>query len=176
MGKEYNITRTTGRCAACDRPMEAGEEFMATIRRAPANADEEFVRVDFCQACWQGRDGQADAEAGDVFGTWLGRMPEPKAPKRKTFVDDEVLGDFFRRLAGVDEPAKRQFRFVLALILMRKKLLIYDRSQPAPDGGDLWTMHWKGSDESCDVIDPHMDEEMVAEVSRQLGSILEGEL
>jgi hypothetical protein len=174
MGKDYNITKTTGRCAACEKEMAPGEEFVATVRPAPDDAEEEFARRDYCPDCWN--DAKAEAEADpDVLGIWRSRMPRPKE-KRRTFVDDEVLISFFERLEGSDEPARVQFRFVLALILMRKKRLVYDASEPAGDGQDVWTMHFRGSDQSCQVIDPHLEEEQIHQVSRQLGDILEADL
>ena len=59
---------------------------------------------------------------------------------------------------------------------MRKKLLVYDRMQREDDGGEIWQMHFKGSDQVHHVIDPKLDEDKIAEVSGQLGQILEGEL
>lgn len=174
MAKEYNITKTVGRCSGCDEQMQPGQEFVATVREVEQDDEVQFVRQDFCPGCWgaAGGDGQ---EAPEVFGIWRSRVPQPKE-RRKTFVDNEILMDFFRRLDGADEPARVQFRFVLALILMRKKLLIYDRSAAGDDGADVWAMHFRGQDQSCRVVDPHLDEDKIAEVSQQLGDILEGEL
>ncbi|GIW75246.1 MAG: hypothetical protein KatS3mg104_0309 [Phycisphaerae bacterium] len=50
---------------------------------------------------------------------WQSVMPQPGVEKKKPFVDDEVLCDLFDRLSETTEPTKRQFRFVLGLILMR---------------------------------------------------------
>jgi len=174
MGKEYNITRATGRCAACERQMQPGEEFIALVRPAPEDAEEEFLRADFCLACWAS-DGEQMRNGPGVLGVWRSRVPEP-SQKRKTFVDDDLLVSFFERLDGTEEPAKRDFRFVLALILMRKKLLVYDRARQGADGLDIWTMHFKGNERTCEVVDPHLDEGRIADVSGQLGHILEGEL
>ncbi len=174
MAKEYNITRTSGRCAACDKEMVPQEEFAAAVLEAPADAEEDFLRRDYCMACWP--EAEKDlAGRDDVFGTWRSRVPKPKEKKR-TFVDDELLVNFFQRLDGADEPAKISFRFVLALVLMRKKLLVYERSRPGEGDSEIWTMHFKGDDATCEVIDPHLDEDRIAEVSEQLGAILEGEL
>jgi len=174
MATEYNITRTAGRCAACGREMEPAEEFVATIRQADEDADEEFLREDFCMGCWAGAEPDR-AAAPDVFGIWRSRVPAPKE-KKKLFVDDELLVSFFERLADSEEPARVQFRFVLALILMRKKLLVYDRSDRGDDGRDVWTLHFRGEKDAHKVIDPNLDEEKIADVSQQLGQILEGEL
>ena len=86
-----------------------------------------------------------------------------------------MLINFFERLEDADDPAKVQFRFVLALILMRKKMLVYDGLK-AGKGDQPWLMHFRGSGKKCRVVDPHMDEDKIAEVSQQLGEILEGDL
>jgi len=168
MAKEYNISKTAGRCTACDRPLEDGEEMVAAVREV----GEELLREDYCPACW---DAEPRADAPDVLGVWRTHVPAPQE-KKKLFVDDEVLRNFFERLEGADEPAKVSFRYVLALVLMRKKLLVYDRMTRDDDGTETWQMHFKGSDRTHHVIDPKMDPEKVSEVSEQLGAIMEGEL
>ena len=101
-------------------------------------------------------------------------MP-PAAEAKRTFVDNEVLADFFQKLAGADEPAKVNFRFVLALMLMRKKVLIYDASA-ATDLGEVWTMHLKADPATpISVVRPELDEQRIAEVTEQLSMILEVE-
>ncbi|HUT01632.1 MAG TPA: hypothetical protein VM031_04200 [Phycisphaerae bacterium] len=175
MAKEYNIIRTAGRCSACDRQMQPEEEFVATVRPGESDDDEQFLREDFCLSCWQAA-GEEGREPSGRLGTWRSRMPAPREKPKRTFVDDELLLEFFRRLEGADEPARVQLRFVLALILMRKKLLVYDGSHAAGDGRDVWSLHLRGETETCKVVDPHMDDEKIAEVSRQLGDVLEGEL
>ena len=169
MAKEYNISKTAGQCVVCQRALEPGEEFVAAVREA----GEELLREDYCPTCW---DAKGDAEdEPDVLGVWRARVPQPQE-KRKLFVDDDLLRNFFERLEGAEDEAKVSFRYVLALVLMRKKLLVYDRMDRRDDGSEVWQMHFKGSDATHHVIDPKMDEDKIAEVSAQLGQILEGEL
>jgi len=168
MAKDYNISKTAGLCAACRKDLQAGEQFVATVRQ---EADE-FLRADYCLACWG--EGPRDSQA-DVVGVWRSRVPQPQE-KRRLFVDNELLINFFERLDGAESTAKLCFRYVLALVLMRKKLLVYDRTERGDDGTEIWLMHFKGSEHVHRVIDPKMDEEKIAQVSRQLGQILEGEL
>jgi len=167
MSTDYNITKADGLCRACGKQLQVDEEFVATVRED----GEDFRREDYCLACWEAR-GEQDGP--DMLGLWRARVPKP-AEKKKIFVDDEVLVNFFERLEGAEEPAKVGFRFVLTLVLMRKKLLVYDRSDRTGDGQDVWTLHFRGG-QTHKVIDPHMDEDRIAEVSGQLGAILEGQL
>ena len=168
MAREYNISRIGGTCHQCGDEIPPGRELVATVRET----DEDFQRQDYCPACWEASDGEQDAS---VLGVWRTRAPHPEA-KRKLFVDDEVLIRFFERLADAREPAKIHFRYVLALVLMRKKLLVYDRMIARDDGWDEWQMHFRGDDTVHKVLDPHMDVDEIAAVSAHIGEILEADL
>jgi hypothetical protein len=166
MGKDYDIGRPAGRCAECGKELSPGDEYMAAVREA----GEGFDRQDVCLSCWEAKE---HGEAG-AYGVWRARVPRADEKKR-LFVDDEVIIEFFDRLEGAEEPAKVNFRFVLGLVLMRKKLLVYDRMRAEPDGREVWLMHLKGQERQQEVVDPHMDDEKIADVSRQLNQIMEVE-
>ena len=141
---------------------------MAVLRETA----EAFVREDYCLPCWQGNPRE---EGADIVGVWKAHVPPP-ADKKRMFVDDEMLVNLFHRLEEAVEPAKVNFRFVLALVLMRKKMLVYDRMESAA-GVEVWQMHFRGLSEQVHrVVNPHLDEEKIAEVSGHLGEILQGEL
>ncbi len=162
MPKEYNIQKTSGVCCTCEAQLEPGTEFIAAIRET----DEGFERLDHCTECWKKSQGGSNGYAA----VWQSRVPLPRE-KKKLLVDDEVLITFFRRLEEAEQESKIAFRFVLALVLMRKKILSYEGSAER-DGCDAWRMRFRGSDETCEVIDPHMDEERIAEVTAQIGEII----
>ena len=168
MAREYNLSKTTGVCNRCGKELRPGQSFVATV----TEANEELLREDFCPDCWQaaGEDKRTRA-----MGVWQSRVPQPQE-KKKLFIDDEMLVQFFHRLGQSDDPAMVNFRFVLALVLMRKKLLIYERAVKTDEGLDAWMMRLRGTDQTYQVIDPHMDEEKIAQVSGQLGAILEEDL
>ena len=112
-----------------------------------------------------------------MFSSWRTTMPEPGG-KAKTLVDDEVLLNLFHRLADDQQPQRIAYRFVLALILLRKRLLKHDETK-AQNGASVWMMRLKGDPVDApkvEVVDPNLSEEQVREVSDQLGEILRGEL
>jgi len=164
MGKEYEIAKITGVCAVCGRQLRPKEEFVAALRELPSD----FERQDFCVPCWQQRQPRQD---GSVLAVWRSTVPRPQE-KKKRFVDDDLIINFFERLDGAADTTKLDFRFVLALVLMRKKLLVYDRMEKLPDGQEVWLMHLKGSDDCHKVVNPRMDDQEIAEVSKHLGEIL----
>jgi hypothetical protein len=167
----YEVSRPQGVCAVTGHPIGADEKFMAALRETPMG----FERLDVSMPAWP------DFDRKDVVAFWQTTMPKTEA-KKKLFVDDEVLCQLFERLADVQEPAKLNFRFVLGLILMRKRMLIYEttRHEGAKDesGNDreLWTVRFKGREDRLDLLNPRLTEEQVGEVSQQLGEILNEEL
>jgi hypothetical protein len=160
----YEVGHAAGKCAACARAIEPGEKFMAALRPTPTGLE----RVDVGPECWDAFDKSG------LLGFWQSTLRPPQA-KPKVFVDDALLCDLFERLEGANEPVKVSFRFVLGLILMRKRLLTYESSRHEPDR-DVWTVRLKGRDQLIDLLDPKLDEKQVLEVSTQLGAILNEQL
>jgi hypothetical protein len=182
----YEVARPQGRCCACGAAIAPETKFMAALRETPAG----FERLDCCLACWERSDAPgaaieaeaAEAQTGpmaplnrrDLVGFWKTTMPHAEA-RKKVFVDDDVLLGLFERLADTAEPAKLNFRFVLGLILMRKRMLLYESSRQE-DGRDIWSVRCKGRDDCLDLLNPQLNEEQIQDVSQQLGQILNEEL
>lgn len=160
----YEIARPGGVCAVSGRAIAPHEKYFAAVRETPAG----FERVDVAADQWE----QFDQSA--LLGFWQATMPHPQEKKR-VFVDDEVLCSLFERLADATEPAKVNFRFVLGLILMHKRLLVYEATRHDA-GHDVWVVRLRGKEQKLDLLDPKLDETQVAEVSQQLQQILNDEM
>ena len=199
----YEIARSSGTCAITGRALLPGEAYIAALVEADANDPAPantlgFNRLDISLDAWN-RHGGNDRPAR-IFAHWKAVVPEPNQ-KKKLFVDNDVLMNLLRRLADVKEPQRLAFRFVLALILMRKKMLRYDSTQkrsaivPLPDDPDAtqtieqewWLMTPKldltkgpfgkwNEEERIEVLDPHLDEAQIQQVTEQLNEILNAEL
>ena len=124
---QWEVERATGRSTVSGRPLEEGEEFYSVL----LEEGETFRRVDYGLDEWEGPPEGA-------FCHFRTRMPIRQKRKR-LLVDDEVLLAFFTRLARETEPVRVQFRFVLALILMRKRLLKYEGTEQR-EGQEVWRM------------------------------------
>jgi len=128
--------------------------------------------VHWCLACW---DDPAREPIAAALGQWRTAV-SVREPTKKLFVDDDLLMNFFQRLADDPQPARQRFRFVLALVLMRKRLLTYVKSVKDDDGEETWHVRQRGTGDIHEVTDPHLDEDQIAEISEQLSDILQGEL
>jgi len=161
----YDVARAQGKCFVSGNIIEPGAKLMAALRETPAG----FERLDISLESWSGFDRK------DVLAFWQTVMPSPQAVKKKLFVDDQVLCELFERLASTTEQNKLNFRFVLGLILMRKRMIVYENSR-VEDGKEIWKVRFKGREDLLDLVNPKLDETQVAEVSQQLGEILNEEL
>ena len=160
----YTIGRPQGKCAVTGNLIEPGTKFMAALRENPQG----FERVDISIDAWP------DFDRKDLLGYWQTTMPAAEA-KKKIFVDDVVLAEIFERLGSATEPAKLNFRFVLGLILMRKRIIIYENTR-YDDTKEIWSVRFRGRDDRLDLVNPKLDEQQVLEVSTQLSEILNEEL
>jgi hypothetical protein len=162
-----HVPRAVGTCGHCQRPIAPGEKFTAALRETLQGLE----RLDRCEDCRK----QEGFDPTGLLCFWQTVMPAAAEQKKNLLVDDEVLCTLFERLGEAAEPMKVQFRFVLGLILIRKRLVVYESTRHDPDGRDVWLVHMKGSQTTLELADPKLTEQQVAEVSGQLGQILSEE-
>lgn len=184
----YDIERPTGQCAFTGRTLEPKETYIATLVEYEEPAGEGkggtsgagglgLKRVDVSMEAWErGRRPE------NLFSFWKSTIPEPQE-KKKLFVDDDVLLNLFRRLEDTDRADRLAFRFVLGLILMRKRILRYEGSETRVDEEGREQTWWRmvhkargAEPETLEMLDPHLDEARIQQVSDQLSEILEAEL
>lgn len=160
---EWEIDKPLGQCYGTGRKIQYGEEYFGAL----VETAEGLQRRDFCADYWE-------KEKPDAFCHWRTRLPHPDQ-KKQIFVDDEMLLAFFDRLARETEQEKINFRFVLALILMRKRRLKYDASRMDNDK-EIWRLRFAGDKQTVEVINPHLDDEQIEQLSSQIGQILQTDL
>jgi len=159
---EWEVDKPLGQCYGTGRKIEPGEEYFGAL----IEIEEGLQRRDYCADYWE-------SEKPNVFCYWKSKLLRPDE-KKKIFVDDNMLMAFFERLENETEQEKVNFRFVLALILMRKRLLKYDETRDEDDK-EIWRLRIvgdKSTDNRVEVINPHLDEEQVQQLSSQIGQIL----
>jgi hypothetical protein len=160
---QWEIDKPLGQCCGSGKKIKYGEEYFAAL----VETEEGLARRDFCADYWL-------AEKPDVFCYWKTRLPRPDE-KKHIFVDDEMLMAFFERLEKETEQEKINFRFVLALILMRKRRLKYDSSR-TEDSKEIWRLRITGEKEFVEVTNPNLDDEQIEQLTSQIGEILQTDL
>lgn len=159
---DYDIAHLTGVCAETNRTLGPGEEFHAVLFETATG----FERRDYSAEAWNG-------PPSGYFSHWKSRVPR-KEEKRQLLVDPDTMTNLFLRLATHAEEVKQHFRFVLSLILMRKRILKYHETVQR-EGREFWKMQLAQDQSIHEVLNPRMTDEQIEAVSRELGAILHGD-
>lgn len=161
--EQWETARPTGICAATGRQLEEGQPYYAVL----FEEGDAFRREDFALDAWRGPPPGA-------FCHFKTRVPHREPKKKRLLVDDELLINFFQRLEDETQPLRQHFRFVLALILMRKRILRYEQTIH-DDGAEYWQMRLVKEQALYRVLNPQLTDPQIEAVSQQLGAILHGD-
>lgn len=161
MAQEWQLPAATDRCAADGRVFAPGEVVRAYLFAETGG----FARRDYCLAC-------RPADETGLVGAWTRRRPSAASEKPAAF-DAEAAFKYFRRLGDDDAAERQQFRFVLALLLWRKKLL--KLAETAGRGEkELWLFRSPRTEESFEVTRPDLSEDEIEHLGGQLEALLAG--
>jgi hypothetical protein len=194
----YDIQRPTGVCAATGRELVPGETVYAALVDPPAEDRSEeqrkandkgelpMLRIDVSADAWEDNDFRPPY----LFGFWRTEVPEPNE-KKKLLVGDAAIQELMLSMEDASKDKQLAFRYVLTLILLRKKLLRHDgidrREQEDGPVQDYWQFTPKldiakghfgkwNEENKFEVLDPHITEDEIAGVTEQLGQVLELDL
>lgn len=156
---DYQIQNNTRRCTISGRELQPGEKYFSVL------FDEQgtFVRRDYSAECWSGPPEGA-------YSFWSGKLPQEQGARRAP-IDDEMLFECLRRMDGETEPAKIKFRYVLALLLMRRKKLKLVEAHREGDH-DVLTLQSPQRGERVTVIDPQLSDEEMNAVQDEVFEVL----
>jgi hypothetical protein len=155
MMTDYQLQPTTRRCCLTGRELQPGEKFYSVL----FDEGSKFVRKDYSLEAWQGPPEGA-------FSFWVGRITAPDG-RRKLVFDDEMLQDCFQRLEGDGDPAKVRFRYVLALLMMRRRRLRFEEAVVA-DGREVLALRCARTGARYRVVNPCLTEEEIASVQEEV--------
>ncbi len=156
---DYQIQENTRRCAVTGKELQAGERFYSVL----IDEGNQFVRKDFSDEAWQGAPDGA-------FSFWCGRVPAP-ADGRKLRIDDDLLVECFLRLEGQTDPSRVNFRYVVALLLMRRKRFKFEEVR-TQGGQELLCLRCTRTKTQYQVINPRLTEAEMAAVQEEVFKVL----
>jgi hypothetical protein len=156
---EYQIQPNTRRCATTGRELRPGEKYFSAL----IEEGDHFLRRDYSADAWQGPPQGA-------FGFWGGKVPTDGQAHKPRF-DDDLLADCFLRLEGQTDPGRVNFRYVVALLLMRRKRFKFEQSAIR---GETETIGLRcvRTGERYEVVNPRLNPEEMAQVQEEVFKVL----
>jgi len=155
---DFEIARFTRHCHATGRELAPGETFYSVLVTEGA----EVVRQDFAAAAWQGPPEKA-------IGWWKSQVPHLHN-KKLNLAPSEVMLQYFQELEG--RPDKEDERYVLALLMIRRRVVRQERTEQDPMGREIAVLYCSRNETEyrTPVVVP--DVRRAAEIQEELGKLL----
>lgn len=157
---DYEIQGPTRVCAASGRELKPGDRFFGLLMEDGGK----LVRRDFAADAWT-------VPPEGCVAYWAGRVPAGDKP-RKPVVNDDLLLDCFHRLKDSADPDGQNFRYVAALLLMRRKRFKFEDAIRDDGGRDVLLVRDSRGGAVHQVIDPRLTDEQVATVQAEVFRVL----
>ena len=158
---EWDIQPRASACTGCQQAFADKQAYHTLLALTPAG----YARRDLCGAC------HPAADRTGVLSYWQGefKMPAPLPPEP---IQKENAETLLRKLVESTDPSHAAARYILAVMLERKKLLKHRDTVTDAQGTELLIYEHAQSGESFTVPDPHLRLDQLAEVQEHVAELL----
>ena len=158
MESEWEIKSRAHCCARTGKQFGQGEYFYTLLFRD----GEGFRREDISEEAWANRN-----ENIEPFSFWRSKYEAPASPARDLLAKDDAES-LLRRLIANQDPASANVRYILALMLERKRIL---RPVESTDASLLVYEH-SATGESFVVANPDLSLESIPAIQNEVYGML----
>ncbi|HVA45833.1 MAG TPA: hypothetical protein VNH11_05540 [Pirellulales bacterium] len=158
---DYEVERCTRHCAASGRELKEGEEFYSVL----LSEKRDVHRCDYAAEAWSGPPEAA-------LAWWKSRMPTREA-KKGQLAPNEVLLQLFAELDHV--PEKADMRYVLALLLVRRRVLRQEDVERDESGHEVLVLYSPRDESTHRAVVAMPDEPRTDEIQTELMKLLYAE-
>lgn len=155
---DYEIPRSTRRCATTDRELQPGEGFYSVLFADGGK----LTRRDYSVEAWKG------PPAGSL-GWWRSQVPRPDA-NRVHWAPNEVMLQLFDQLEN--QPARQDMRYVLALLLVRRRVMRLEEEIKGPEGCGTLVLYCPRREATYHVPVVMPAAPRIQEIQQELASLL----
>jgi hypothetical protein len=156
---DYDIQRCTRKCAATDRELNVGEIcYSALVAEGAA-----VVRRDYSAESWH-------APPENTIGWWKTTIIDPHAG-RMHWAPNDVMLHYFERL--LEDPAADDARYVLALLLVRRRVLRVEGHEQDSAGREIVVLYCSRNEAQYRVAEVMPTAERAGAIQHQLAELLQ---
>ncbi len=157
---EWSINRGSHVCFLCEKTFPEEEVYHSALY----DENNEFLRKDFCVECWDKEDSE------NSFSYWKTKISK-KPEKVEKYAKIDVFYDLFNKLENEKDVSRVNFRYVLSLYLMRKKVLKLKSSHRSNEDEYL-VLHNVKEGHDTEVLKPNLNETEVLAVTDEIGKLV----
>jgi hypothetical protein len=152
---DFSIRPVAKSCAKSGQLFRSGDICWSVLMEK----DGQLVRQDYCVDAWSG------PPAGAI-GHWRYQIPEAVEQHRQK-LDTDSLFEYFLQLTESPNMVQRQYRYVLALLLLRKRRLILEEVIEVDDRPTM-RLTGSGGEGPFDVPEEDLSEDQIDRLQQQL--------
>ena len=168
MSQDWNIRSRGHMCSICQKPLVDKSPVVSALREVSGG----YERLDCHPECWK-----TAPRDWEPFSMWDGVYVAPVREERREPVKKEDAGELLRQLVTLDDPAMKNVVYVLAVMLERSKILVERDAKEVGDGAvkEIRRVYEdRKQGDTFVILDPRLRLENLAEVQRQVVSLLSG--
>jgi len=159
---DYEVQRCTRHCAKTGRELAPGETIFTTLVADGGRV----LRLDYGAESWSG-------PPEGVLGWWKSKLPARDA-KKLHWAPNDVMLELLSELE--DRPEKSDFRYVLSLLLVRRRVLRVEEGEAEgkaePGGREVSLLYCPRNEKTYRVVTEDPSPERVREIQEELASLL----
>ncbi len=155
---DFDVQKFTRVCAETDRELKAGDIFYSYLLRDGG----ETVRRDVSAKAWKG-------PPEDCLGWWKAEVPDPKS-KKLHWAPHDVMLHYFTETEEKDDQA--DLRYVLALLMVRRRIFRLEESQTNDDGVEMLTVYCSRNETEYEVPVVDVTAERATELQALVSELL----
>ncbi|MEK6247763.1 MAG: hypothetical protein N2C12_06255 [Planctomycetales bacterium] len=121
-----------------------------------------MVRRDYCREAWEG-------PPANMLGWWKSRMPAANA-KTLHWAPNDIMLNYFLELAN--QPEKQDVRYVLTLLMIRRKIMRLEETEVDETGNELMVVYCPRREETFQVAVSTPNAQRTQEIQDELAQLL----
>ncbi len=155
---EYELQHGSRCCSASGREFAPGETYYSVL----IDDGVELKRLDYAADAWPGPPENA-------VGWWKSEVPDRHAAK-KHWAPNDVMLDFWDQLA--EEPEKQDMRYVLTLLLIRRRVFRWEEEKFDPQGRQWVAVYCPRREATYQVLIVIPDPSRADRIQEELAALL----
>ena len=158
---DFDVRACSRRCSSTDRELEPGDVYFSVLEAEGA----ELVRRDYSVEAWEGG-------PEDCVGWWRSCVPVKEGAKPQLAPTDVML-NLFVALDG--RPGEEPFRYLLGLMLLRRRALRREDAQLNEDGCEVLTLFCPRRDARFELVVAEPDAAQAEQLQQRMIDLLYGD-
>ena len=157
---DLDIKSCSRSCAATNKNLEPGESYFSVLELC----DTEMVRHDYSIDSWTGPPEKC-------LGWWRSRVPDKEEKPQLAPID--VMLNLFAALA--EKPSESKFRYLLGLLLIRRRILRVEDTQTDDAGKVVMSLYSTRRDENHELLVDEPDDAQADQIQQRMIELLYGD-